>query len=473
MNSNNESEELNDRIKRLNEDIGKLNERIKKLEEENQNVWDEKKKIEKEKRQVEKEKDRISKEFEEFKAKHAVTVDNLKKAMKIKPNNKVKPKPLGLPKGHKGYTRHVPERIDRIRALNPSKCPHCNTKLSKTQEIRTRHVTDIKLVAKSITTKYNIHRKYCPSCKKLVEKRVPNALPHARFGLNIMLLVMYLKLGLRLPCNKICDFFITLYSLSISEGEIIVILRQLANEFGDYYSYLEKMVKLARVKHTDSTSWRISGKNYFAWVFVAYGVVLYKIRKRNNHKVGLALFGKKQKDKVLVVDRHSAHRTLAEKSGFLLQFCWSHILKNSKDLAKNFGANGKYVHRKLKQIYALASGLEHKGTDEMIEQLKGEIIELLNKHYRSQKVWKFVKGLNRDIDGLFRFVNDSDIGATNNISERELRALVIIRKISNGSRSRRGANASAMLLSVIETLRLKKKNVLEGLCEIINNPSDY
>ncbi|MEA2038016.1 MAG: IS66 family transposase [Nanoarchaeota archaeon] len=430
--------------------------RIKELEEEVKRLHEEKEKIEK-----------------EFKAKYAVTIDNLKKAMKIKPNMKTTPMPIGAPKGHKGYARLIPERIDKVKSLNPLTCPHCNTKLSNTQEVRCRYVTDIKLVVKSVTTKYDIHRKYCPKCKKLVEKKVPNVLPHARFGLNIMLLVMYLKLGLRLPCNKICDYFMTLYSLSISDGEIIVILRQLANAFGDYYADLEKVVKLARVKHTDSTSWRISGKNYFAWVFVAYGIALYKIRKRNNHKVGLALFGKKQYDKVLVVDRHSAHRTLAEKSGFMLQFCWSHILKNSKDLARNYGANGKYIHRKLKQIYTLANGLEHKGTEEMVDQLKGEIIELLNRHYTSLTVWKFVKGLNRDIRGLFRFVTDPEIDSTNNISERELRALVIIRKISNGSRSRRGANASAMLLSVVQTLRLQKKNVLEGLGDIINNPSGY
>lgn len=220
--------------------IDKQKKKIKELEES----------LKKEKKSHEKTK----KEFEDFKAKHAVTVENLKKAMNIKPNSKKKPKLLGAPKGHKGYARRIPERIDYIKRLIPKRCPYCNTKLlGETQEIRSRHVTDIKLISKVKNTRYDIHRKYCPKCKKIVEKEVPNVLPHARFGLNLMLLVMYLKLGLRLPCNKICDFFMTLYSLSISEGEIIVILRQLANAFGDYYLYLEKIVKLARVKHTDST----------------------------------------------------------------------------------------------------------------------------------------------------------------------------------------------------------------------------
>lgn len=418
---------------------------------------------------------KVKKEFEEFKAKHAITVSNLHKSMKIKADKKKTTKPLGAPKGHKGYARHIPERIDRIRPLIPKKCPHCNTKLpGETQEIRSRHVTDIKLVSKVKNIRYDIHRKYCPKCKKLVELEVPNVLPHARLGLNIMLLIMYLKLGLRLPGNKICEFLMTMYNLKICEAEIHVILRQLVIAFGDYYSHLEKLVKLARVKHSDTTSWRVNGRNYFVWVFIACGIVLYKIRKRNNHKVALTLFGKEQKGNILVVDRYSAFGTLARKVGFLLQFCWSHILKDSKELAREFGAEGKYVHRKLKEIYALANGLNHKGTPEMVEQLNGELLQLTTRHYKHSIVRKFLHTLYyRDGKNLFRFVTDPDIDPTNNISERELRHMVIIRKISNGSRSRRGANTTAILLSIIQTLKHNKQNILKGLQSILKNPSGY
>jgi len=71
------------------------------------------------------------------------------------------------------------------------------------------------------------------------------------------------------------------------------------------------------------------------------------------------------------------------------------------------------------------------------------------------------------------FVTDPEIDPTNNISERELRALVIIRKISNCSRSIMGANATAVLLSVVQTLRFNKQNVLKGLQNILNNLSGY
>jgi transposase len=443
----------------------KLKKKIKELEEAL-----EKERCEKEK--ITREKEKIEKEFEEFKAKHKQTVAELRKALKIKASKKVQLKPVGAKKGHKAYTRRIPERIDKVRALNPKKCPHCNSILSETQEIRQRHVTDIKLTSKVINTKYNIHRKYCRKCKKIVEPDVPNVLPHARFGLNLMLLIMYLRLGLRLPGNKVCEFLMSMYDLTISEGEIVHVLKQLVVAFGDYYQHLEKLVKMARVKHTDSTSWRVNSRNYYAWVFVAAGVVLYKIRKRNNSKVPLTVFGTQQKGMTLVIDRHSALRALAEKAKFMLQFCWSHILDDSKELAKNFGAEGRYVHKKLKQVYEYAISFEGNGLPEQVEALKAEIFLLTQRHYKSTTVRKFVNTLwKRDIENLFRFVTDPEIDPTNNISERELRHLVIIRKISNGSRSSRGANATAMLLSVIQTLRMNKKNVLEGLKEIINNPT--
>ena len=439
----------------------KLKKRIKELEEENKHL--------------KKENEKIKREFEEFKAKHAQTVSELRKALKIKANKPETAKAVGAQNGHQAYTRHVPERIDIIKTLNIQKCVDCGGKLPKeTTEVRDRVVTDISLTLKTKNIKYQIHRKYCKNCKKIVEPEVPNVLPHARFGLNLMLFIMYLRLGLRLPGNKVREFLMTMYNLKISEGEIVHVLKQLVIAFGPYYSELEKMIRVAGVKHTDSTGWRVNGKNYFAWVFIATGVVLYKIRKRNNSRVPLSVFGTKQKGMTLVIDRHSALRALAKKAGFLLQLCWSHILADSKDLAKNFGAEGKYVHQKLKEIFEMASSFQGKGTPEQVDALKAEIFALSLRHYKHITIRRFVNNLwKRDIDSLFHFVTNPDVDPTNNISERELRHLVIIRKISNGSRSARGAHATAMLLSVIQTLRMNKKNPLLEMQEILKSASGY
>ena len=73
--------------------------------------------MKKEKEHIEQKFEQIKKEFEEFKSLHAVTVDNLQQALKIKADSRIVSKPLGAPKGHVGYSRHVPERIDHIKVM--------------------------------------------------------------------------------------------------------------------------------------------------------------------------------------------------------------------------------------------------------------------------------------------------------------------------------------------------------------------
>ena len=52
---------------------------------------------------------------------------------------------------------------------------------------------------------------------------------------------------------------------------------------------------------------------------------------------------------------------------------------------------------------------------------------------------------------------------TNNAAERALRPAVVARKISGGSRSRNGAQAWAMLASLLRTAGQQGKNLLETI----------
>jgi len=455
---------------RLKQDITRLKEEKKQIEQEKKRIEEEKKSIENEFENTKKEFENTKKEFEEFKAKHAGTVQNLRKALRIKPDLPSSPNPIGARPRHKGYGRKSPTHFDREEPLEARKCPHCNTRLQgKTASVRARFVTTIRIINPAEIIKWLVPRKWCSNCEKLVEPEVPGVLPNARFGLNIMLLVMYLHLALRVPCKKICEYFSTIHNIKMCEGEIPHILTQLTREYGDYYAHLEKLVRLARVKHTDSTTWRINGKNYTAWVFIAAGIVLYKIRKSTSHRTPLQVLGRAIKGMTLVVDRHSAFRTLARKAGYSLQLCWSHILEDSRELKHTFGSEGKYVHENLKRIFALAKSLNHQATPEQVDQLRAEILQLTWRHYKHTTICRFVNNIAyRDLEGLFRFTTDAQIDTTNNISERELRHLVMIRRISQGSRSNRGANVTAQLTSIIQTLRFQKINVLQGLQNIIN-----
>lgn len=441
----------------------RLKKRIKELE----------KALEKEiceKEKIKKEFDKTKHEFEKYKTKYPAIGQKREMPFFVKEDIKHPKKIPGQKKNHKGYSRRIPERIDFIKPLEINICPNCRNKLSKTQEVRKRTIIDIPLISRTINTQYNIHRKYCLKCKKLVEPKIPNALPNSPFGLNLMLFIVFLKINMALPYNKIQQLLLTMYDLQISEGGLVNILSQIKKEFGVYYQTLEKKMRKVKTKHIDESGWRIDGINNNIWLFITQEIALYKIRKSRGSEVPLKVLGK-QKNKVITCDGFSAYNKLKKITDCLIQLCWFHILKNSKKHKKNYPEEATIIHDKLKQIYALAKSYNHKATDEQRKKLESEIKWLAHPLYQHNEIKGFINTLQERVEELFRFTQDSKIEGDNNIAERGLRKAVIIRKISNGSRSNKGANILEVLLSIVETARLQKQNPLIFMHNILASES--
>jgi len=438
----------------------KLKEKIEELE----------KALEKEKKSHEKTKsefEKTKKEFEQYKTKYPATKEL---PDFVKEDIKTEKKTPGQKHGHRGYSRRIPERIDFIKPLEIDICPDCNGPLSDTQETRKRFMIDIPLTFQTINTEYHIHRRYCRQCKKIVEAEIPNALANSPFGLNLMLFVVYLKIGMALPYNKIQQLLFTMYDLRISQGGLVNILSQIKGEFGEYHQTLEKKMRKVRTKHSDESGWRINGINNYIWLFITKEIALYRIRKGRGAEVPAEVL-KKQKNKVITCDGFSAYNRLKKLIDCLIQLCWFHILKNSRKLKKNYPEEATVVHEKLKEIYALAKSYDHKATDEQVEKLKKEIQWLAHPVYKHRELKGFIKTLQQRVDDLFRFTQDKEIEGDNNLAERGLRKAVIIRKISNGSRSDNGAEILEVLLSIVETARLQKQNPLNFMHKILASES--
>jgi transposase len=377
----------------------------------------------------------------------------------IKKNVEEISKISGQKKGHQGYSRHIPERIDEIKPLDSDECKHCGEKLSGIQNVRARTITDIEM--KVVNRQYIIHGRYCKHCGKIVEPDVDEALPNARFSLRLMLWIMFMKIEIRMPSNKIIEM-LDLMGLEISDGEIYNILNRLKDAFGDYYEVLLNKMKEARAKHIDETSWRINGKNNWLWIFINNEAALFVVDKHRSGDVPVKTLGM-QKDKFITTDRYSAYNVLVDKTECLQQVCWTHLIRNSKDLA-DYSSEGKYVHKRLKYIYHKAKEGEKK------EKLLHWIDLVGSRTYKSSYVYKFVKSVCRNHrEDLFRFVDNPSINPSNNIAEQGLRQGVVIRKVSGGSRSKKGAETTAKLLSVMQTIKMKEGNVLGNMLNILQN----
>ena len=376
----------------------------------------------------------------------------------VKEDVKEEPKKSGQKEGHAGYSRHVPERIDEIKPLDSEDCKHCGNKLSGIQSVRSRVVTDIEL--RITNTQYVIHSRYCKNCGKIVEPEFYDALPNARFGLKLMLLIMNMKIGMRMPSNKIVEF-LGLIGLEISDGEIYKILEQLKEAYGNYYNELVIRMKEAISKHIDETSWRTNGLNHWLWIFINKEIALYVIQRQRSSDVPIEVLGN-QKDKFITTDRHSAYNVLVEKTGCLQQVCWTHLIRNSKELTEHY-EEAKYIHKRMKYIYRKAK--EGKTSK---EKLLSWIDLIASRPYTSKKVFTFVKSICRNHrEDLFRFVDNPDVNPSNNLAERGLRHAVVMRKVSGGSKSKKGADTTAQLLSVTQTIKMQEGNFMDNMMDLL------
>ena len=87
------------------------------------------------------------------------------------------------------------------------------------------------------------------------------------------------------------------------------------------------------------------------------------------------------------------------------------------------------------------------------------ICQIKNIKEETKKLWNFTVYRQKEL----LFLEDKNIYATNNASERALRNRVIKNKVSGCFRSELGAFCNDILSSVIETAKKQKVSLLEAL----------
>jgi len=90
---------------------------------------------------------------------------------------------------------------------------------------------------------------------------------------------------------------------------------------------------------------------------------------------------------------------------------------------------------------------------EQAARVKTQIIEMVHAPAQHLAIGR-IQGIFHDHqDRMYRWAEDRRIPADNNLSERDLRLLVVARKVSFGSQSEAGANTRGILMTVLHTLK--------------------
>ena len=176
------------------------------------------------------------------------------------------------------------------------------------------------------------------------------------------------------------------------------------------------------------------------------------------------VFGTKRLPGILVVDRYNGYNQMPCS----IQYCYAHLLREVQDLGQEFPNVGEVSQFVASFAPLLADAMKLRAQELTAAQfrlqaleLKVEIKALVHSPAQHPGIQKIQNIFRQRTTRLYHWAKNSAVPADNNRAERELRPLVIARKISFGSQSEQGARTREILMSVLHTLR-KRTNDLFG-----------
>ena len=362
----------------------------------------------------------------------------------------------GAKLGHQGNGRRCcsAEQADRVEEVKLAcHCPQCNGSDLEVLDRRERTVIDFEI--KRVTIVYQLERKRCKACGTVVQAKAADVLPKNLYSNNLLAHVAtehYVN-GIRLGHLE--------RQTGVNVGSLIKAMHQLSRILKDVPDQLIEQYRQAPVKHADETGWRNDGQNGYGWLFGTTDTAIFRFRNSRSGKVAQQVFGSEQLPGVLVVDRYRGYN----KMPCNIQYCYAHLLRDVQDLEKEFPDN-----EEIKTFVPAAAPLLTEAMnlrslpisdDEFYRRAantKEEIIKIMNSqanHFGIQHIQNIFR---ENSHRLYHWANNRDVPADNNFAERELRPLVLARKVSFGSHSDAGAKTRETLMTVLKTLKLRTKN---------------
>lgn len=381
-----------------------------------------------------------------------------------KPNTSGRRKKPGAKKGHPGHRRKAPARVDRHQTHRLKRCPGCGGPLQRCERTPTRTIEDIPQEIHPVVTEHTIHRDYCPQCKKHVQPVVPDAMPGATLGHQVIALTAWLHYGLGITIHQIVDILGYHLQTTLTPSGLIDAWRRLAEVLNSWYEQISEEAKKSAHLHGDETGWRVKGVTYWLWCFANTRVCYYMI-DRCRGSPALQKFFTDVFEGVLITDFWAAYLAVCAEDR---QYCLVHLLPELEKVdLRNHSAEWQAFAKKLRRL--LRDGIRLGKRPDFapgkfqgrVDRLNARLAGLAAGECADREARRLAKRLSKYAEYIFTFLDYADVPFENNFAERQIRPAVILRKnpdASGSNRSDRGAATQAVLMSVYRTLKLRGLN---------------
>jgi len=297
----------------------------------------------------------------------------------------------------------------------------------------------------------------CNKCKLKFLARDGTTPIQGRFGINLIVLVIFLKFIVRGVLRKTTSFLDASFAMKLAPASVQTIIERAAKAGETEYELLKEKIRAAKLLYIDETSFRVLGKNWWVWAFRSDTDLLLVIRNSRGNNVLEEIIGKDYAG-IVVCDCWRAYDFLSNAT---LQRCWAHLLRKSAELES---VAGRHFHKKLTELFGQILKFNSKERTEQQRRQKyiqmtaklQKVIDYYSHYEECQAVTKYI---NFHLESWFTCIKTAGVQPTNNYAEQAIRETVLVRKIIGAFRSEKGTKTYETLASLIVTWQIQKKDI--------------
>jgi len=352
-------------------------------------------------------------------------------------------------------------------------CPSCGV---ERQEIGSEKSWQIEYIPGHLERLEHVRKKYaCPSCERAGENpqievaaKAETAIEKGFAGPGLLAFIVTSKFADYLPLYRLEDIF-ERQGFEISRATQSVWCRDVADVVEPLYQRMAERVRKSHVVATDDTVLPMlsPGQTQPArmWVYVGDAANPYNIfdftlnRSREGPKEFL-----KDYTQVLLADAYGGYNGVVAGNAITRAGCWSHARRKFVEAEKSAPEIAREAVALMDALFAVERQTKDVAVAERLELRQKQSVPILAELHRKLLIWKeqllpkhpMADAVNYTLgqwEELTVFTTDGAVPIDNNVSEREMKRVVLNRKNSLFVGNPRGGRTAAILASLTSSCR--------------------
>jgi len=457
----------------LRKEIEELRRREKQWEQREKQLEEERERLEQERERLKQENEKLKRQLEE-----AQRANKRQAAPFSRSARKPNPQPPGRKSGAaygQRYSKAIPPEVDEVIPVPPPAQCECGGSL-ELERMESQYQQEI--LRKTIWRRFDIAICRCQKCHKRVQARDPrqtsDALGAAAVQLGPQALALAVKMNkeLGMPHADVAAVLQDGFQLQVHRSTICRAVDRVARRGEATWHALRDAARRSMVNGLDETGWNVAAQLRWLWVAVSAQVTFCDILPGRGFPQAAAILGANYEGWLTHDGWKSYYKFL--RAGH--QSCLRHLLRRCEDLIKIASPAAARFPLKVQAVLQQALALRDRYQKHEISlhglwtatgRLEAKLDRVLAHPGRDAANRRFAQHLLHERPYIFTFLYCPGLDATNNVSERAIRALIGARKNWGGNRTPRGARAQAVLTSILQTAKQQDKKPFDVLLELL------